>query len=74
MSTIITVRVPRELKEKLKKHNIDISNVVRELLTKYVEELETRELLEELDRIRSELGDKVDPNRVAELVREDRDR
>ncbi|MEM0062936.1 MAG: ribbon-helix-helix domain-containing protein [Ignisphaera sp.] len=39
---VISVRIPRELKERLERLNINISEVVRELLEKYVEDVEER--------------------------------
>ncbi len=51
-TAIITVRVPKKLKEELKKHGIKVSVVVKRALE---EELRRRRL-EELKRVASELG------------------
>jgi hypothetical protein len=71
--SIITIRVPREVKEKLEKYNVNISETVRKLLNEYLVELELRDLGEKLERLRERLSGKVDPKLVARLVREDRE-
>ncbi len=72
--TIITIRVPEEVKEKLEKHHVNLSETVRNLLDKYLSELESKELAEKLEALKDRVGEKMDPELVAELVREDRDR
>jgi predicted DNA-binding protein len=71
-SVVISVRIPKELKERLEKLNVNVSEVVRELLEKYVEEAEEKLLAEKLRRIHERLGGKIDPVLIAKLVREDR--
>ena len=71
--SIITIRVAREIKEKLEKYNVNVSETVRKLLDKYLVELELRDLAERLELLRKRLGSKIDPKLVAELVREDRE-
>jgi antitoxin component of RelBE/YafQ-DinJ toxin-antitoxin module len=71
--SVITVRVTREIKEKLEKYGINTSEAVRELLDKYLLELELNTLAERLDLLRERLGSKIDPKTVANLVREDRE-
>jgi len=73
-SVVISVRIPRELKERLEMLNVNVSEVVRELLERYVEEAEERLLMERLARIRIHLTGKLDPATIAKLVREDRGR
>ena len=73
-SAVVRVRVPRELKERLERLNVDVDDVVRELLERYVEEMEERVLEERLKRLRLRLAGRVDPETVARLVREDRGR
>jgi len=70
---VITIRVARELKEKLEKYNVNVSETVRDLLDKYLSELELRNLAERLESLRERLSDKIDPKLVAKLVREDRE-
>jgi len=71
--SIITIRVAREIKEKLEKYNINVSETVRKLLDKYLVELELKNLAEKLERLRERLSGKIDPKLVAKLVREDRE-
>jgi len=70
--SVITIRVAREIKEKLERYNINISETVRELLDKYLSELELRDLSERLESLKDRLSGKIDPKLVAKLVREDR--
>jgi len=71
--SVITIRVAREIKEKLEKYNVNVSETVRRLLEKYLVELEFRNLAERLEMLRERLGSKIDPKLVAKLVREDRE-
>jgi predicted secreted protein len=71
--SIITIRVAREIKEKLEKYNVNVSETVRKLLEKHLVELELRNLAERLELLRERLSSKIDPKLVAELVREDRE-
>ena len=63
----------RSVKEKLEKHHVNVSETVRELLDKYLIEIELKDLGEKLDRIQKRLFGKIDPALVAKLVREDRE-
>jgi len=71
--SVITIRVAREIKEKLEKYNVNVSETVRRLLEKYLVELEFRNLAERLEMLRERLSSKIDPKLVAKLVREDRE-
>jgi len=71
--SVITIRVAREIKEKLEKYNVNVSETVRKLLEKYLVELELRNLAERLELIKERLSSKIDPKLVARLVREDRE-
>jgi hypothetical protein len=71
--SIITIRITREFKEKLEKNNVNISETVRTLLAKYIVELESNDLAEELESLKERLDKKIDPKLVAKLVREDRE-
>jgi len=71
--SVITVKVAKEIKEKLKKYNVNVSEVVRKLLDKYLMELEFKDLGERLERLRKRLSNKIDPKLIAKLVREDRE-
>lgn len=71
--SVITIRVAREIKEKLEKYNVNISETVRKLLDKYLVELELRDLGEKLELLKERLSNKIDPKLVAKLVRQDRE-
>ena len=71
--SVITIRVPRKVKEKLKKYNVNISETVRKVLDKYLEELERKDIEEKLEQVKEHIGDKIDPELLAKLVREDRE-
>jgi predicted DNA-binding protein len=74
VSVVISVRIPRELKEKLDRLGINVSKVIREMLEKYVENVEEEILIEKLEDLRKRLAGRIDPVTVAKLVREDRGR
>ena len=71
--SVITVRVPRKIKKTLEKYNVNISETVRKLLERYLEELERRDLSRRLETLKNRLGGKIQPKLVAKLVREDRE-
>ncbi|MEM3700768.1 MAG: hypothetical protein QXL57_07910 [Candidatus Bathyarchaeia archaeon] len=71
--SVITIRVAREIKEKLEKYNVNVSETVRKLLDKYLVELELRDLGERLELLKERLSNKIDPKLVAKLVRQDRE-
>ncbi|KYH42811.1 MAG: hypothetical protein AYL33_000340 [Candidatus Bathyarchaeota archaeon B63] len=71
--SIITVRVPKEIKEKLEKYDVNVSETVRRLLSEYLSELEMKGLAERLELLKERLGGKIDPEEIAHLVRKDRE-
>ena len=56
----------RELKERLERLNVDVSDVVRELLERYVEE---HALEKGLRRLRLRLAGRIGPETIARLAR-----
>jgi hypothetical protein len=70
--SVITVRVPKQIKKILEKRRVNVSETVRALLEEYVEKLESKELASRLDSLRDRVGSRIDPEIVAKLVREDR--
>lgn len=70
--SVITVRIPKEVKRVLKKRRVNISETVRAFLEQYVRDMETRELARRLDTLRDRIGPKIDAETIAKLVREDR--
>jgi hypothetical protein len=70
--SVITVRIPKEVKRVLEKRRVNISETVRAFLEQYVRDMETRELAGRLDTLRDRVGTKIDAETIAKLVREDR--
>lgn len=71
MGSVISVRIPTELKDDLKRYGIEVSDVTRKALE---EEVRRRER-EELQRMAEELGEfleKIPRERIVEGIREDR--
>ena len=71
MGSVISVRIPTELKEDLKRYGIEVSEVTRKALE---EEVRRRER-EELQGMAEELGEfleKIPRERIVEGIREDR--
>jgi len=67
----ITVRVPKEFKESLSRHGVEVSKVVREALK---EEIRRREL-EDLRGVAGELGElfaKIPEEEIVKSIRETR--
>jgi len=73
MSEVVTAKVPRELKERARRHGINVSGLVRRALQAEVERVEEQELREQLDKISASLGPKVSKRDIADAVRRTRE-
>lgn len=71
--SIITIRVPQKIKEKLKKYNINVSETVRKILDQYLEELEQKDLEEKLEQVKEHIGNKINPELLTKLLRDERE-
>ena len=71
MSEIITVRVPRRLKERMRRIKVNWSEEIRSFLERRVRELELIEVLDGVARSAEKRRVRVDSTF---LIREDRDR
>ncbi|XHH08516.1 MAG: hypothetical protein ACFCUE_13235 [Candidatus Bathyarchaeia archaeon] len=71
MSEIFSVRIPRELKEKIEANPADWSQEVRSFLTERIRQLELLKTLQELDNQPDRRKTKIDSTT---LIREDRER
>jgi len=71
--SVITVRVSKKTKEKLRKYKVNVSETVRKMLEERVEELEQKDLEERLERIKRRFGDKINSEMIVNLIREDRE-
>jgi post-segregation antitoxin (ccd killing protein) len=72
MTEIITVRVKKSLKEKIRKHRIDVSKTVREALEDEVKKSETAELTQAISEMKA-LLEKVPDDEIVKAIRESRD-
>jgi hypothetical protein len=72
MTEIITVRVQKSLKAKLKKHKVDVSKAVREALEDEVKRREDAELLQAICKMKNVL-EKIPDEQIAKAIRESRD-
>ena len=73
MSEVVTAKVPKELKERARRHGINISGLVRSALEAEVERVEERELREGLDKVSASLRKKLSEKDVVTAVRETRE-
>lgn len=73
MSTVIGVRVPKEVKEELDRLGVDYSEEVRRLFEEIIRRRRMEEAVEALRRFRSSIGE-VEGDLAAEIVRGDRER
>jgi hypothetical protein len=71
MSETFSVRIPRELKQKIDQNPADWSQEVRTFLTERVKQLELLKILQELDNQHDQRKTKIDST---QLIREDRER
>lgn len=71
MSTTITIRVPRELKEKMKENPQEWSEEVRNFIEQRVRNLELQKTLEEIGTRAEKRRVKIDSTT---FIREDRER
>ncbi len=72
MSVVISVRVPRWVKEKLEEHGVNIAELIREKLIEEARRLEDRWFDKELEEIGSILAERIDPYEFAEIIDEER--
>jgi post-segregation antitoxin (ccd killing protein) len=72
MSDVITIRIPRKTKEKLRKYNINVSETVRKALEDCLNEVEQKDLEERLDHAKR-FSEKIDFELLTKLIREDRE-
>ena len=72
--SIITIRIPNELREKMKKYpNINWSEVVREAITRKIETIERLEASKKIDQIRKRVKP-VEKGELEKWIKEDRGR
>ena len=69
----VSVKVPREIKEKLEKAGVSPSKIMKEALMEVAREIELKELEKEIEKF-DEVLNKIPIERVVESIREDRER
>ena len=72
MSEVITVRVKKSLKEKKRKHKINVSKTVREALEDEVKKRENAELAQAISQMKAVL-EKIPDDEIVRAIRESRD-
>lgn len=72
MSEVITVRVEKALKEKVRKYKINVSQTVREVLEQEVKKREMEELAKTVKEMKVLLR-KIPDDEIVRAVRESRD-
>ena len=72
MQDVLSVRIPKELKEKMKEYsNVDWKKVVIESIEEKIKQLEAEKILKEIEEMNRELDVSEVP--AWKLTREDRD-
>jgi len=71
MSTTITIRIPRDLKEKMKQNPAKWSKEVRNFIEERIKQLELLKTLQEIEPRAEKRQTKIDSTK---LIREDRER
>ena len=72
MSTVISVRVPKWLKEKLERYGLNVADIIRKRLLEEVERIEREELEKELEFLKKRLKGRIDPYELARIIDEER--
>lgn len=71
MSETFSIRIPKELKEKIEKNPADWSQEVRNFLTERIKQMELLKILDEIQAHAEKRTTKIDS---VTLIREDRER
>jgi len=72
MSEVVTIRVDKVLKEKIKKYKISISKITREALEEEIEKHERQELTNAINEMKTLLN-KIPDDEIIKAIRESRD-
>lgn len=73
MSTVVSAKIPEELKKKADKYGVKIGKLVREVLEEKIRTIEDQILSSKLDEVSSKIGSKIRKEDVAKAVRSSRD-
>ena len=69
---MISVRVPKWLKEKLEKYGLDVADIIRKRLLEEVEKIEREEIEKQLEFLKKRLKNRIDPYELARIIDEER--
>ena len=72
MSEVVTVRVDKALKEKIKKYKISVSKITREALEEEIKKKEKQELTNAINEMKTILQ-KIPDDEIVKAIRESRD-
>ncbi|HZW57985.1 MAG TPA: hypothetical protein VFF30_16970 [Nitrososphaerales archaeon] len=73
MSTTVSAKIPKQLRERLREKRVDISAVVRNALEEELDRREREELKVKLDAVHRSLSGKVTTKDVVKAVRSSRE-
>lgn len=73
MSTVVSAKIPEELKKKADKYGVKIGKLVRDVLEEKIRTIENQMLSAKLDEVSSKIGPKIRKEDVAKVVRSSRD-
>ena len=72
VSDFVSIRVPRELKEKMRRYRVDWSKEIREFIEERIRVLEFLEVLDDIERKAERRRTRVDSGELIREVREER--
>lgn len=72
LSVVISLRVPRKLKEELEELGVDYVKEMKVFLEELAKRKKAEQVKLEMDKLRESIG-KVEGNKAVEFIREDRD-
>lgn len=73
MSTVISAKIPKNLKQKAKRYGVKIGELVRRALEEEVRKIEEKKLSENLDELSSMLRGHLTKDDIVKAVRSSRD-
>ena len=71
LSVVVSVRVPKEVREILERHGVNVAELIRKILLEEARKVEEEELWEKVEELAERARDRIDPSEWAEAVRED---
>ncbi len=69
----VSAKIPKDLREKLKKHSVKVSEVVRRALEEEVRARESRMLLKKLDEVVVKVKGKIGSEEITNAIRASRE-